>query len=50
MFMIIFGVLVGIYSFAHPLLMAFMFGVLIGICFIESGIHMVVMEQCFKAE
>ena len=39
----IIGVLVGIYSFIHPLLLAFTFGILVGAYFIESGINMIVM-------
>ena len=39
----ILGVLLGIYSLAHPFLLAFTFGVLVGIYFIESGINMIVM-------
>ena len=37
------GVLVGIYSLMHPLLMAFTIGILVGVYFIESGINMIVM-------
>lgn len=37
------GVLLGIYSLAHPALLAFSFGVLVGIYFMESGINMIVM-------
>lgn len=39
----ILGVLLGIYSLAHPALLAFSFGVLVGIYFMESGINMIVM-------
>lgn len=39
----ILGVLLGLYSLAHPMLLAFTFGVLVGVYFIESGINMVVM-------
>lgn len=46
----IFGVLVGIYSIAHPLVMAFTFGMLVGIYFIESGINMIVMSKYFVSE
>lgn len=46
----ILGALVGIYSFAHPLLMAVTFGILIGVYFVESGINMIVMSQCFKSK
>ena len=44
------GVLVGIYSLAHPLLMAFTFGILVGIYFIESGIQMIVLAQCIQSK
>ena len=39
----IIGVLVGIYSLMHPMLMAFTVGILVGVYFIESGINMIVM-------
>lgn len=39
----IIGVLVGIYSLMHPMLMAFTAGILVGVYFIESGISMIVM-------
>lgn len=39
----IIGVLVGIYSLMHPLLMAFTVGILVGVYFMESGINMIVM-------
>lgn len=39
----ILGVLLGIYSLAHPMLLAFTFGVLVGMYFIESGINMIVL-------
>ena len=39
----IIGVLVGLYSLLHPLLLAFTFGILVGLYFIESGISMIVM-------
>lgn len=39
----IIGVLVGIYSLVHPLLMAFTVGILVGVYFMESGISMIVM-------
>lgn len=35
--------LLGIYSFLHPLLVAFTMGTLIGLYFIETGIDMVIM-------
>lgn len=36
------GIILGIYSFAHPMLVAFSLGILIGFYFIESGVTMVV--------
>lgn len=39
----ILGVLLGLYSLAHPMLLAFTFGVLVGVYFIESGINMIVL-------
>ncbi len=39
----ILGVLLGMYSLAHPVLLAFTFGVLVGVYFIESGINMIVI-------
>lgn len=39
----IIGVLVGIYSLMHPMLMAFTVGILVGVYFMESGISMIVM-------
>lgn len=39
----IMGVLVGIYSLMHPMLMAFTVGILVGVYFMESGISMIVM-------
>lgn len=35
--------LLGIYSFLHPLLLAFTMGILIGLYFIETGIEMAIM-------
>lgn len=35
--------LLGIYSFLHPLLVAFTMGILIGLYFIETGIEMAIM-------
>ncbi len=37
------GVLVGIYSLMHPMLMAFTVGILVGVYFIESGISIIAM-------
>ncbi len=42
----IIGVLVGIYSLMHPMLLAFTFGILVGVYFIESGINLIVMAFC----
>lgn len=39
----ILGVLLGIYSLVHPLLLVFTFGILVGVYFIECGINMVVL-------
>jgi len=41
----ILGLLVGIYSVVHPMLLALTFGILVGVYFIESGISMIVMAQ-----
>lgn len=38
----ILGTLLGLYSAMHPLLLAFTFGILIGMYFIESGITLIV--------
>ncbi|MDE7247287.1 MAG: DUF308 domain-containing protein [Lachnospiraceae bacterium] len=46
----ILGVLVGIYSVAHPFLLAFTFGVLVGMYFIECGINMIVMAGAISSE
>ncbi len=46
----ILGLLVGIYSFVHPLFAAFTIGILVGIYFIESGINMVVIAQYIQEE
>ena len=45
LFLGILGVLVGVYSVIHPMLLAFTFGILVGVYFIESGISMIVMAQ-----
>lgn len=42
----IIGVLVGIYSLMHPMLLAFTFGILVGVYFIESGINLIVIAFC----
>lgn len=42
----IIGVLVGIYSLLHPMILAFTFGILVGVYFIESGINMIVIAFC----
>lgn len=44
------GVLLGLYSLAHPLLLAFTFGVLVGMYFIECGINMIVMASSIPSE
>lgn len=44
----ILGLLVGVYSALHPLLIAITFGILVGIYFIESGISLFVIAQCGK--
>lgn len=46
----ILSVLLGIYSLAHPLLLAFTFGVLVGVYFIESGINMIVIAASAPSE
>lgn len=46
----ILGVLLGIYSLVHPMLLAFTFGILVGIYFIESGISMIMMAVSVRSE
>lgn len=46
----ILGVLLGIYSVAHPFILALTFGVLVGMYFIECGINMVVMAEAISSE
>lgn len=46
----ILGVLLGLYSLAHPILLAFTFGVLVGVYFIESGINMIVLACSASSE
>lgn len=46
----ILGVLLGIYSLAHPALLAFTFGVLVGLYFIDCGINMVVLASYVPSE
>lgn len=46
----ILGLLVGIYSVVHPMLLALTFGILVGVYFIESGISMIVMAQYMTAD
>lgn len=41
----IIGILLGLYSMFHPLLLAFTTGILIGVYFIESGINMIVLSS-----
>lgn len=40
----IIGILLGLYTLVHPLLLAFTMGILIGVYFIESGINMIVLS------
>ncbi len=44
------GVLLGLYSLAHPMLLAFTFGVLVGMYFIECGVNMIVMASSIPSE
>ena len=44
------GVLLGLYSLAHPLLLAFTFGVLVGMYFIECGVNMIVLASSIPSE
>lgn len=44
------GVLLGLYSLVHPMLLAFTFGILVGIYFIESGISMIVLAVSVQPE
>lgn len=46
----ILGVLLGIYSLVHPMLLAFTFGILVGIYFIESGISLIAMAAAVPSE
>ncbi|MCI8484912.1 MAG: hypothetical protein HFH41_11325 [Lachnospiraceae bacterium] len=46
----ILGVLIGIYSLVHPMVMAFTFGILVGVYFMESGISMIVMACSAPSE
>lgn len=46
----ILGVLLGIYSFAHPMFSAFTVGVLIGFFFVELGISMVALGMAVDSE
>ena len=41
----IIGILLGIYTMVHPMLLAFTMGILIGVYFIESGISMIVLSS-----
>ena len=41
----ILGVLLGLYSLVHPMLLALTFGVLVGAYFIECGINMIVIAM-----
>jgi uncharacterized membrane protein HdeD (DUF308 family) len=44
----ILSVILGIYSFAHPMVTAITTGILIGLYFVESGIDMIVFGTTFK--
>ncbi|MDE6913439.1 MAG: DUF308 domain-containing protein [Lachnospiraceae bacterium] len=44
------GVLLGLYSLAHPMLLAFTFGVLVGMYFIECGVNMIVLASSIPSE
>ena len=44
----ILDLVVGVYSFAHPTVMALTLGILIGIDFIESGINMICLGSIFS--
>lgn len=46
----ILGVLLGIYSLVHPLILVFTFALLVGMYFIECGINMIVMATSDSAE
>ena len=46
----ILGVLLGLYSLVHPMLLAFTFGILVGMYFIESGISMIVLAVSVHSE
>lgn len=39
------GILLGLYTIIHPMLLAFTMGILIGVYFIESGINMIVLSS-----
>lgn len=39
----ILGIILGVYSFIHPIVLAFTMGMLLGIYFIESGLSMIFM-------
>lgn len=44
------GVLLGLYSLVHPMLLAFTFGILVGMYFIESGVSMIVLAVSVHSE
>lgn len=46
----ILGVLLGIYSLAHPLILVLTFAILVGMYFIECGINMIVMATSDSSE
>ncbi len=41
----IIGLIVGIYTLFHPLVLAMTLGILIGIYFIESGVNMIIIAR-----
>lgn len=41
----ILGIILGLYSFIHPIVLAFTMGMLLGIYFIESGLSMIFMTS-----
>ena len=43
----IIGILLGIYTMFHPMILAFTTGILIGVYFIESGISMIILSSQF---
>lgn len=41
----IIGILLGLYTLIHPMLLAFTMGILIGVYFIECGINMIILSS-----